>query len=78
MDINNIDSRGDPKAAKSLLELFILVIVKHFGFNTKESVALLSNDSKYLAHVLAKGFKDNYKPVENMLNELIRLLPQII
>lgn len=78
MDINKIDARGDPRSSKSLLELFILVIAKYYGFNTKESVALLSNDSKYLAHILAKGFKDNYKPVEGMLNELIKLLPQIV
>jgi len=44
----------------------------------KEAVALLSNDSKYLAHILAKGFKDNPKPVEGMLTELLKLLPQII
>jgi hypothetical protein len=30
-------------------------------------VALLSNDSKYLAHILAKGFKDDYRPVAGML-----------
>jgi hypothetical protein len=34
------------------------VIIKNLGLNAKESVALLSNDSKYLAHILAKGFKE--------------------
>jgi hypothetical protein len=46
-----------------LLELLILVITKYYGFSVKEAVALLSNDSKYLAHILAKGFKDNPLPV---------------
>ncbi len=63
VDINKIDARSDPKTSKSLLELFILVIIKHYSFSVKEAVALLSNDSKYLAHILAKGFKDNPKPV---------------
>jgi hypothetical protein len=45
------------------LELFILVIIKYYGFSIKEAVALLSNDSKYLAHILAKGFKENPRPV---------------
>lgn len=40
-------------------------------------MALLSNDSKYLAHILAKGFKEKSKPVEQMIEELIGLLPQI-
>jgi hypothetical protein len=77
MDISRIDVRGDPKSAKSLLELFILVIIKYYGFSVKEAVALLSNDSKYLAHILAKGFKEKSKPVEQMIEELITLLPQI-
>lgn len=77
MDINKIDSRGDPRTSKSLLELFILVIIKHFSFSVKEAVALLSNDSKYLAHILAKGFKDNPHPVENLLFDLMKLIPQI-
>jgi hypothetical protein len=35
VDINKIDHRADPKAAKSLLELFILVIIKNLGLNAK-------------------------------------------
>lgn len=77
MDLSKIDARGEPKSARSLLELFILVIIKHYGFSVKEAVALLSNDSKYLAHILAKGFKEKSKPVEDMISELIELLPQI-
>jgi len=40
-------------------------------------VALLSNDSKYLAHILAKGFKDQANPVLNMLKDFQILLPKI-
>lgn len=77
MDFSRIDARGDPKSARSLLELFILVIIKYYGFSVKEAVALLSNDSKYLAHILAKGFKEKSQPVEQMISEFINLLPQI-
>ena len=77
MDLSKIDARGEPKSARSLLELFILVIIKYYGFTVKEAVALLSDDSKYLAHILAKGFKEKAKPVEEMIAELIELLPQI-
>ena len=59
VNISQIDVRTDPKNATSLLELLILLLVKYFGLSVKESVALLSNDSKYLAHILAKGFKDS-------------------
>lgn len=77
VDINKIDYRSDPRSSKSLLELFILVIIKNLGLNAKESVALLSNDSKYLAHILAKGFKDQPGPVMNLLRDLDSLLPKI-
>jgi hypothetical protein len=69
VDLNKIDAKSDPKQSKSLLELLVLVIMKNFGLNMKESVALLSNDSKYLAHVLAKGFKDQPAPVISMLKD---------
>ena len=45
--------------------------MKHFGLSSKESVALLSNESRYLAHILAKGFKGEFKPIVNLLRELI-------
>ena len=77
VDINKIDHRSDPKNSKSLLELFILVIIKNLGLNAKESVALLSNDSKYLAHILAKGFKDQANPVMNLLRDFQSLLSKI-
>lgn len=35
VDINKIDYRADPKHSKSLLELFILVIIKNLGLNAK-------------------------------------------
>ena len=78
MDLQQIDVRTDPRNATSLLELLILLLVKHFGLSVKESVALLSNDSKYLAHVLAKGFKESGVQVEGLLGELVRLLPQLV
>ena len=78
VDVSKIDGRSDPKQATSLLELFILVIVKYFGLSVKEAVALLSNDSKYMAHILAKGFKEDPRPVKGMLGEYHRLMPQIV
>lgn len=41
--------------------------MKYFGLSSKESVALLSNDSRYLAHILAKGFKGEFKPITNLI-----------
>jgi hypothetical protein len=35
VDLNKIDYRSDPKQSKSLLELFILIIIKNLGLNAK-------------------------------------------
>ena len=55
----------------------ILVIMKNFALSSKEAVALLSNDSKYLAHILAKGLKGKFKPIENFIAELKKCIPTI-
>ena len=41
----------------------LLAIIKNFALNPKEALSLLSNDSKYLAHILAKGLKNDFKPI---------------
>lgn len=64
--------------ADSLLELFLLAIVKHFSLNSKEALSLLSNDSKYLAHLLAKGIKGDFRPIEAFIAELAKNLNKII
>lgn len=71
VDISKIDPQAAIADSSSLLELMILAIMKHFSLSSKESVALLSNESRYLAHILAKGFKTEFRPVENLLKELL-------
>lgn len=72
MDISKLNLKSELTESGSLLELLILAIMKHFSLNAKESVALLSNESKYLAHILAKGLKGDFKPIEGLLIELQR------
>jgi hypothetical protein len=55
-----IDAENDISKASSLLELLVLVIMKHFSIGAKEAAALLAHDSKYLAHVLTKGLKGEF------------------
>ncbi len=52
-------------------------MIKNLHINIKESVALLANDSKYLAHMLTKGFKDQVIPVLNLLKDFQTYLPQV-
>lgn len=61
-----------------MLELFLLALIKHFGLSPKEALSLLSNDSKYLAHILAKGLKGDFKPIDAFIGELNKNLPKIM
>ena len=58
-----MDVKKDVRDADSLLELFLLAIVKYFNLGAKEALSLLSNDCKYLAHILAKGLKGDFRPI---------------
>lgn len=44
--------------------------MKYFNLSAKESVALLSSECKYLAHILVKGLKGEFKPIEGFISEL--------
>lgn len=58
--------------------MFLLVLVRHFGLNAKEALSLLSNDSKYLAHILAKGLKGDFRPIDAFIAELLKNLGKIV
>ena len=54
----------------SIMELLIVSLSKALSLNSKQSMALLVNGNKYLAHVLAKGIKGNFEPVIYWYKEL--------
>jgi len=58
--------------------MFLLAIIKHFSLSPKESLSLLSNDSKYLAHILAKGLKNDFRPIDTLILEFNKNLDKII
>lgn len=44
--------------------------MKLFNLTSKESVALLAHDGRYLAHILAKGLKGDFVPIEHFYSSL--------
>ena len=58
--------------------MFLLALIRHFGLNAKEALSLLSNDSKYLAHILAKGLKGDFRPIDAFIAELLKNLGKIV
>jgi hypothetical protein len=52
VNLNSIDVRKPLDQTTSLLEYFITGLCRHIGLKPKQSVALLSNGNRYLAHVM--------------------------
>lgn len=63
INVQDIDPKKELASSSSMLELMILALIKSFTLSPKEAIALLSNEGKYLAHILAKGFKGEFKPI---------------
>ena len=63
IDINNINLDKDLSQSECLLEYLILVLCKNLQLKTKQVISLLSQNGKYLAHLLVKGVKGQYEPI---------------
>ena len=60
---------------RSVLEFIIVAICKSMSLNSKQAAALLTDNKKYLVHILTKGLSNkNFEPVmffyQNVLSEI--------
>ena len=60
------------------MELLIICISKNFNLKNKETLGLLSQNSKYLAHIIVKGFKGNYESIHNFYIDLIENINTVV
>ena len=60
VDINNIDINKNYSQCESTLEFFIISLSKNLNINPKQSVALLSNNRKYLLRLFYKGIQNDF------------------
>ncbi|EAR95077.2 hypothetical protein TTHERM_00640050 (macronuclear) [Tetrahymena thermophila SB210] len=70
VDLNNLDVQKNLSETQSLLEFFLIGISRHFMLRPKQAATLLSNGNKYFAHVLVKGLKSDFNPVEKFLQDI--------
>ena len=70
-DIVDLDALTDDVAklkqlnqTRSVLEFIIVAICKSMSLNSKQAAALLTDNKKYLTHILTKGLTNkNFEPV---------------
>ena len=67
VNINNIDPNKSYDDCNTALEFFILSLCKNFEMKPRQSVALLSNNRKYLSIICNKGFKGDFKKIKKWL-----------
>ena len=70
LNINKLDEKKPYEECLSALEFFVLSLSKNFEMKPRQSVALLSNNRKYLSIICNKGINGSFKSVQNWLNDL--------
>jgi len=70
VDLRRINAKKPLNKTLTSLEFLLVSIAKHLDLKVKQAAALLTNGSKYLAHVIAKGVKGNYDPIISWYQDL--------
>lgn len=65
-------------AKGDLLEFVINELTQNLKLSKKQVIALLSDNNKYLAHVLVKGVKGDFTDIEIMLQKFYSEIDYII
>ena len=69
LNINDLDSDKNYYECNTLLEFIILSISKNMNLNMRQSVALLSNNRKYLKKICTYGYIFDFQMLKNWLND---------
>ena len=70
IDINSIDPNKDYSKCESTLEFIVISLSKNFNINPKQSVALLSNNRKYLLRLFYKGIQNDFNLAIKWLKDI--------
>jgi hypothetical protein len=70
LNINNLDENKSYEDCLSALEFFIISLSKNLDMKPRQSVALLSNNRKYLSIICNKGINGSFRMIKNWLNDL--------
>jgi len=70
IDLNTFDANKDYLNCQSPLEFLIVSLSKIFTMKPRQSVALLSNNRKYLRHICNKGIKGEFEKISQWYYEL--------
>ena len=70
VDLKSLDINKNYSNCESTLEFFIVSLSKNLSINIKQSVALLSNNKKYLLRLFYKGIKNDFSLPLKWMNDI--------
>jgi hypothetical protein len=71
LDLNTLTEDKKLENSESPLEFFILTLSKNLEMKPRQSVALLSNNRKYLIKIANRGIKGNYSKMINWYQDVV-------
>ena len=84
VNVKTLNVNKEYSECESALEFFIISLCKNLNINSRQSIALLSNNRKYLTIMCFKGIKQDFNQVlswfddiNNNLNILINILKNL-
>ena len=70
LSLTDSDIKADPSDCTTSIEFLLSTVVLKMGLKSNQALALLSNSSALLVHVIIKGLKGNFEPIINWYREL--------
>ena len=70
VDLKSLDINKNYSNCESTLEFFIVSLSKNLSISVKQSVALLSNNKKYLLRLFYKGIKNDFSLPLKWMNDI--------
>jgi len=55
---------------KTTLEFIIVLLSRNLKLKIKQAAGLLADGNKYLAHILVKGVKSEFMPIQDFFQEV--------
>jgi len=71
LDLNNLNPNKNLQESESPLEFFILTLSRSLDMKPRQTIALLSNNRKYLIQIANRGIKGDYSKITNWYQEVI-------
>ncbi len=65
MDFDKFDADTEPSETTNCLEFLLTTLCRVMELKPKQAAGLLTNNNKYLAVAVVKGFKGDFKPIIN-------------